>query len=157
MLWFDDIKTGTVVDLGAHEFKAEEIVGFAMKFDPQPFHVSEAAGKASHFGGLAASGWHSAAVWQMLFTRYRNSLRADAAQRGEAIPPEALLPGVSDLRWQKPVLAGDTLAYRVIIGDTTIHTTDPGWGVVVAVADGTNQRGELAFRMTARWFVKVRA
>jgi acyl dehydratase len=156
VLWFDDIETGVAIDLGDHQFTAEEIIRFAVKFDPQPFHVSEVAGKASHFGGLAASGWHSAAVWQALFTRYRNASRARTSARDKSVPPDTLSPGVSDVRWFKPVLAGDTLSYRVTFAEKAIHPTDPGWGAVLARAEGINQRGELAFQMIVRWFVKVR-
>ncbi len=157
MLWFDDIAVGAVTDLGTHHFAAEDIVRFARAFDPQPFHVSEEAGRASIFGGLAASGWQSAAIWQSLMETHEAAERAAAVAAGAAVPPAALMPGVTDLRWLKPVLAGDTIAYRTTVTEKTLSDANPGWGVVRSRAEGFNQRGELVFHLTARRYAKLRA
>ncbi len=63
MKFFEDIRVGETADIGRHTFTAEDIKAFAARFDPQPFHVDEAAAARSHFGRLCASGWHTACVW----------------------------------------------------------------------------------------------
>jgi len=155
-LWFDDIETGATVELGSHHFDADGIIRFARAFDPQPFHVSEEAGKASIFGGLAASGWQSAAIWQWLTVAHEVAARGAAAARGEPVPPDVLMPGITDLRWLKPVLAGDTISYRTIVTGKALSETNAGWGVVRARAEGFNQRGDLVFHLTARRFAKLK-
>ena len=121
-------------DLGQHLFTAEDIVRFARQFDPQPFHLSEEAGRASLFGGLAASGWHTASAW----TRRMRELPGGNPER---------LVGFVDLRWLKPVLAGDVLTYSTRILGT--ETTEAG-EVVTRENRAINQRGEVAFQFTSR-------
>jgi acyl dehydratase len=157
MPWFDDFEIGALTDLGQHHFAADAIIGFGQTFDPQPFHVSEVAGKASLFGGLAASGWQTAAIWQSLLARHEADTRLKAVETGMPQPPDTLTPGASDVRWLKPVLSGDTISYRVTIKEKTLSEANPGWGVVVARGEGFNQRGELVFHLDQRRFAKIRA
>jgi hypothetical protein len=93
MRYFEDMSVGERTELGSHTFTAEEIKAFAQKFDPQRFHVDEAAAAASHFGRLCASGWHTAAVYMRLFVAFERR-EADAARaRGETPGAMARRPG----------------------------------------------------------------
>ena len=84
MKFWEDIAVGERAELGRHTFTAEDIKAFARRFDPQPFHLDEAAAARSHFGALCASGWHTASMWMRLMVEYQN--REDDARRarGEA-------------------------------------------------------------------------
>lgn len=154
MQWLEDIVVGTVIDLGIHHFTADEIIAFARDFDPQPFHLDEAAGRASLFKGLAASGWHTTAVWQRLMTTYEARTRAEA---GVTVTPPVHMTPVDNLRWLKPTLAGDTLYYRLIIEEVDPPVSSDGWGLVTYRAEGFNQRDERLFELVGRTFAKSRA
>ena len=93
--YFEDLPPGTVLEFGGVEMTEEEIVGFAKRYDPQPFHVDREAGKASIFGGLCASGWNTTAVMMRMWV-------------DNYLSPEASLgsPGIDELRWLKPCLPG---------------------------------------------------
>jgi acyl dehydratase len=155
MPWFEDVRVGATIELGAHTFTSEEIVRFARAFDPQPFHLDPEAAAASHFGGLVASGWHTAAVWMKLRVA---QLAARAAERGINEPLEAFgpSPGFQDLRWLRPVRAGDTIRYTTRAADKRALATRPQWGLVTSRNEGFNQRGELAFAFTGHVFVRLR-
>lgn len=154
MQWLDEIVVGAIIDLGAHQFTAAEIIAFARDFDPQPFHLDEAAGRASLFKGLAASGWHTTAVWQGLMTAYEAETRATAGI--DTAPPVVQLP-VEGLRWMRPTLAGDALRYRITILDVADRPDTSGWGIVTYRAEGINQRDEPVFQLVGRTFAKARA
>ena len=83
MKFFEDIRVGETSEIGRHTFTAEDIKTFAARFDPQPFHLDEAAGARSHFGGLCASGWHTACVWMRLLIDYRRREDDERRARGE--------------------------------------------------------------------------
>lgn len=153
MQWLEDIVVGSVIDLGTHHFTAEEIIAFASDFDPQPFHLDEEAGRASLFKGLAASGWHTTAVWQRLMTIYEANARAAASI--DATPP-ATMPPVDSLRWLRPTLAGDTLRFQVTIEGIAPQHAHDGWGLVTYRAEGLNQREERLFELTGRTFARFR-
>jgi acyl dehydratase len=110
--YFEDLVIGETEELGSHTFTADDIVGFARQFDPQPFHVDAEAARGSLFGALCASGWHTASVWMKRMVGYRERTRADALARGERPARLGPSPGFSNLKWVKPVYAGDTIAYR---------------------------------------------
>lgn len=123
----DFLLIGKTVELGSHTFTAEEIKAFARKYDPQPFHVDEDAAKASVLGGLCASGWHSCAMWMRYNLQMRQDLIA-GSWKGEG--PEPVFgpsPGFTDLKWLKPVYAGDTITFtRKAIAHRALATR-PGW------------------------------
>jgi len=152
-MWFEDVEIGAVTPLGSHHFSADEIIRFASAFDPQPFHLSEAAGKASVFGGLAASGWHTAAIWQQLMTRHAI---AERERQAGAAPPMVLLSETQDLRWLKPVLAGDTITYRLTVLAKASAAGAPGWGRITTRGEGVNQADALVFHLTVDRFAKMR-
>jgi acyl dehydratase len=102
----DDYRPGAVFPLGVHTVTAEEIVEFARRYDPQPYHLSQEAGSQSFFNGLVASGWHTASIWMGLYVR---ALLEGAQVQGS--------PGVDELRWYAPVRPGDRLVGEVEVLD----------------------------------------
>lgn len=156
MKFFEDITPGQRLELGHHSFTPEEIKTFAAAFDPQPFHMDEARAAESHFGRLCASGWHSATIWMKLFVRYAERVRREAAQVGTPVPHFGPSPGFEDLRWLKPVYAGDTIAYSLAFTDKRESRSHPGWGIVTMLAEGRNEAGELAISFKPSVFVQRR-
>jgi acyl dehydratase len=136
MMWWEDFRVGDSSDMGSHTFSAEEILAFGRQFDPQPFHSDAEAATASVFGGLIASGWHTCAVgMRLICEQYLNR----AASLGS--------PGVSDIRWLKPVRPGDTLAYRRTVLEARASASRKGVGLVKHRWEAVNQKGELVLTM----------
>jgi acyl dehydratase len=141
MRFFDDIRIGDKVTIGSHLFTAEEIKTFAGQYDPQPFHLDETLARQSHFGALVASGWHTAAQWMRNMVAYRKGEADAMRRRGEPVPVIGPSPGFKDMRWLKPVFAGDTIAYTTEAIEMRVSKTRPEWGLVRLLNSGTNQRG----------------
>jgi acyl dehydratase len=157
MKFFEDIRVGEASDIGRHTFTAEEIKAFAGRFDPQPFHLDEAAGARSHFGALCASGWHTACVWMRLLINYRRREDEQRRARGEAVAQLGPSPGFRDLKWLKPVHAGDTISYATEVVETRPLNTRPGWGIIFVRNVGVNQRGEPVISFVSSAFVERRS
>lgn len=147
-LFYEDKKVGDAAALGAHTFTRESIIAFALLYDPQPFHLSEEAGKASIYGSLIASGWHTASVCMRLLIDWRDRVRAERAALGEALPQLGLSPGFRDMRWLAPVRAGDTVAYSTRV-ESLRKTRRPQWGLVTSRNIGLNQHGAEVFVFTS--------
>ena len=156
MRFFEDLKVGQRRDIGSFTFTAEDIKRFAAQFDPQPFHLDEEAGRNSLFGGLAASGWHVGSVCMKLLVADNQRLAQLARERGEEVAIGGPSPGFRELRWLKPVLAGDTISFAGEIESLRISSSRPEWGIIQSRNTGTNQRGELAFSFLASAFVPRR-
>lgn len=134
-LSFEDFTTGRVFMLGPVSMTREDVIEFAQEFDPQPMHLDEEAGKASILGGLAASGWHTAAIsMRMMF----DSFVARSTSQGS--------PGIERLEWKKPVLVGDTLTGRATVTGARLLRSRPGLGIAQFENEIENQRGELVCR-----------
>lgn len=146
-----DAEIGAVRDLGPYAFDAQSIVAFARAYDPQAFHLDDAAAKRTHFGGLCASGWHTAAAYmnRLLTTRARD--HAYTASRGP-VPEAGPSPGFKNLRWLKPVYAGDTVRYSARLTGKRASGSRPGWGLAFARNTGVNQRGEPVFSFDSAVF-----
>ena len=157
MRYFEDVKIGHRRELGSFTFTADLIKKFAVQFDPQSFHLDEEAGRKSVFGGLAASGWHVSAVYMKLSVAAVQREVAEMIARGEKPIASGPSPGFRDLKWLKPVLAGDTLAYASEVVETRELESRPQWGIVYFQNSGINQRGELAFSFVASLFVPRRS
>lgn len=155
-MFFDDLSIGLRRELGSYAFTAENITSFAKKFDPQAFHLDAEAGKAVGFGGLAASGWHIGSACMSLLVADSKRRAEQEAARGE--PPSAWgpSPGFRELRWIKPVLAGDTVSYASVIEGLRPSASRPQWGLVNARTTGTNQRGESVYSFLATGFAPRR-
>jgi acyl dehydratase len=156
MRFFDDIAIGQRRELGSFIFTADAIKKFARQFDPQRFHLDEEEGRKSLFGGLAASGWHVGSVCMKLLVADGQRLAEEALARGEKIAVWGPSPGFRDLRWIKPVLAGDTISFASEVESVRSSEKRPEWGIVQARNTGTNQRGELVFSFLATAFVPRR-
>jgi acyl dehydratase len=156
MHFFEDIVIGQRRELGSFIFTAEDIKRFATQFDPQRFHLDEEAGRNSLFGGLAASGWHVGSVCMKLLVADGQLQAKEAAARGEQVAVWGPSPGFRELRWIKPVLAGDTIAYASEVESLRTSEKRPEWGILQARNTGTNQRGEVVFSLLATAFVPRR-
>jgi acyl dehydratase len=156
MFFFEEIEIGQQRQLGSFTFTAELIKKFAAQFDPQPFHLDEEAGRKSLFGGLAASGWHVGSVCMKMLVANRQREVAQARARGEEVAVWGPSPGFRELRWLKPVLAGDTISFASEIESLRVSERRPEWGILQARNTGTNQRGELVFSFQATAFVPRR-
>jgi acyl dehydratase len=99
MIYLDDLEIGQTTYFGSYEVTRDEVIEFARKYDPQPFHLSDEAAAKTHFGRLAASGWHTCAMSMAVIARH--VVATEQAGLGS--------PGVDELRWLKPVFPGDTL------------------------------------------------
>lgn len=117
---FEAVEVGATASFGSYEVTREEVVEFAAAYDPQPFHVDEEAAADSPFGGLIASGWHTAAMTERMLVDH---FLAEAGAVGS--------PGIDDLRWRRPVRPGDTLSVELEVTDTEPWDEDRG---LVAVA-----------------------
>jgi acyl dehydratase len=138
MRYFEDFNAGDVFELGEARMDEAEMVEFARKYDPQPFHVDAHAASESSFGGLIASGWHTAGVYMGLLVR---GLLHDVASLGAG--------GLEELRWLKPVRPGDVLRGRLTILSKRASEKSPARGTLVGVGELFNQQGERVFFM--RW------
>ncbi|MBU44819.1 MAG: dehydratase [Spirochaetaceae bacterium] len=130
MIYFEDMEPGMEYELGSYNVTEAEILEFAKKYDPQPFHINHQAAQESMFGGLIASGWHTASICMRL---YVDAILNKAASLGS--------PGVDQLRWKRPVRPGDTLTGRFKI--TECKPFRPGVGIVKGTAELKNQDGKL--------------
>jgi acyl dehydratase len=133
---FEDLTPGRVFDLGTTVVDHDEMLAFARRFDPQPFHVDEAAAAASLFGGLAASGWFTAALWMRL---YADAVLAGSTSLGS--------PGGEDIAWPAPVFAGDELRGTVEVLDARRSASRPGLGLV-RLRGGMHRGDVVVFRST---------
>ena len=136
LYYWEDLQPGSMRELGSVQPSAEDIKEFAEQFDPQPFHVDEAAGRRSIFGNLCASGWHTCALAMRLtvdnFLRESSSLGS---------------PGLESLRWLKPVYPDDTLTLRHTILESRPLRTRPDVGLVRSRWEMVNQNGEKVLEM----------
>ncbi|GLH82236.1 acyl dehydratase [Bradyrhizobium sp. SSBR45G] len=156
MRFFEDLKVGQRRELGSYTFTADEIKRFARQFDPQRFHLDEEEGRNSLFGGLAASGWHVGSIYMKLIVADNQRLAEIARSRGEPVAVGGPSPGFRELRWLKPVLAGDTITFSSEVDSLRASASRPQWGILQARNTGINQRGELVFSVLASAFVPRR-
>ena len=145
LLHDQDFTVGREFALGPYPVTKDEVIGFAREFDPQPFHLDEAAAKASIFGGLCASGWHSCAMlMRMMCDAYLNN----TASLGSS--------GLSEVKWLKPVFVGETLAGKMTVLSARISAKRPGMGIVECRWDLRNDKGEKKVEETGIHFIGVR-
>lgn len=134
--YFEDYIPGDVHELGTRTVTEAEIIDFAKQFDPQYFHVDPEKAKASRFGGIIASGWHTASLVMRVYVDQYLSHVAGMAS-----------PGVDEIRWPNPVRPGDTLSVRVTVLEARASRTKPDRGIVRARVEAFNQRGEAVMSM----------
>ena len=141
MRYWEDFRIGDVVEVGPVTVTEDEIIEFATRFDPQPFHIDPDAAEQTPFGGLIASGWHTTALFMGMFVR---AALLDTASLGS--------PGVDEIRWTAPVRPGDTLSGRSTVTDVQPSAKDPRRGTVFTTNEVFNQDGVLVLRLKARGF-----
>ena len=136
--YWEDFPVGSVREFGAMLVTREAVLAFASQFDPQPFHLDDAAAEASLFGKLSASGWHTCAMaMRMMCDGYLLS----SASLGS--------PGIDNLKWHKPVYPGDTLSARFTVLESRAMASRPDVGLIRSLSEVLNQHGEVVQSMEA--------
>jgi acyl dehydratase len=144
--YFEDYAPGATYEVGSVSVDQASIVAFAKEFDPQPFHVDPVAAAAGPYGGLIASGWHTAAlVMRVLVANY---LSAESSLGS---------PGMDEIRWLYPVRPGDTLRVRATVTEARRSLSKPDRGVLKTLIEAVNQDGQTVMRATGINFVRARA
>ncbi len=136
---FEDFEIGHTHELGEVEVTEAEIIDFATRYDPQPFHLDVEAAKDSPFGGLIASGWHTTALYMRLL--------ADGLLNGSSSQGAS---GMEELRWLAPVRPGDTLRARYTVEDATPSATKPNRGTIHFLSEMVNQDDIVVLSMRGR-------
>jgi acyl dehydratase len=156
MAFYEEMEVGQRRELGSYTFTADAIKKFAAKYDPQRFHLDEEEGRKSLFGGLAASGWHVGSVCMKMIIADAQRQTRETMARGEKVAIWGPSPGFRDLRWIRPVLAGDTVTFSTGVESKRLSDSRPGWGILQARSSGVNQRGEEVYSIRATAFVPLR-
>ncbi|HEX2590977.1 MAG TPA: MaoC family dehydratase [Rhizomicrobium sp.] len=149
--YFEDIAIGAKRTSGSYTFTGEDIIRFAQKYDPQPFHIDLVAAKNGPFGELVASGWHTVSVWMKLTIESR-ALDGNAGGTVRA----GVSPGFEDLQWSKPVRSGTTLFYSSEVIEKVELKSRPEWGIVKSRNEARDADGELYMRFIGKGFVARR-
>jgi len=140
-LYLEDLVAGQRFTSGAHEMTAEAIKTFARQFDPQPFHLDDVAAQDTFFHGLAASGWHTAAVTMRLLVESDMTLAGGVIGAG------------GELTWPRPTRPGDVLTLESLVLAVTASKSKPERGLVTVHSRTLNQKGEVVQDMTSRMLV----
>jgi acyl dehydratase len=143
--WFEDYRPGLVLEFGSAAVDEAEVIEFARRFDPQPFHIDAEAAARGSFGGLIASGWHTGGLMMRLLVEHYLSPVASLGS-----------PGIDELRWLAPVRPGDMLSVRVTILEARRSQSKPDRGLVRALMEVLNQRREVVMSMKALNFMLCR-
>jgi acyl dehydratase len=146
MIYFEDLEVGAETEFGTYEVTREEVLEFAEKYDPQPFHLSDEAAAKTHFGRIAASGWHTAAMVMAVIARH--IVKHEQAGLGS--------PGIDELRWKKPVYPGDTLQVRGEILEKTPSRSKPEIGSFRTRTTVTNQAGDVVMTFVSIVLIRRR-
>jgi acyl dehydratase len=142
--YFEDLVVGSVLETASMTVSEQEIIEFATRFDPQYFHIDKAAAEKSMYGGLIASGWHSAAIAMRLMV----DTRVQSAGLGS--------PGIDELRWIKPVRPGDTVRVRWTLIEARLSKTKPDRGLTRSKCELINQNDEIVMSYVGMGFIKRR-
>jgi acyl dehydratase len=143
--YFEDYVTGSVHEFGSITIDEREVIEFARRYDPQPFHTDPDAARRTAFGGVIASGWHTAGLMMRLVVDHYLSHVASLAS-----------PGVDDLRWAQPVRPGDTLSVRATTLETRRSRSKPDRGIVSTLFEVLNQRGDVVMSLKAMNMLRAR-
>ena len=146
MLYYEDIEVGVVRRFGSKEVVREEVIDFASKYDPQPFHLDDEAAAQTYFGRLSASGWHTGAM--MMRMMVDDMKQHEQAGLGS--------PGIEDLRWLKPVYPGDTLCCESEILEKRRSGSRPEMGIIQSRMTVFNQHDEPVMTMRSAGLIRVR-
>ena len=146
MQYFEDLEVGTKASFGQYEVTREEVMEFAGRYDPQPFHLDDDAAAKTHFGRLSASGWHTCAMtMRMMVDQFS---KEKAASLGS--------PGIDELRWLKPVYPGDTLRVEAELLEKRQSKSKPSMGLTKSRQTVFNQHDEPVLTMISNGMIQVR-
>jgi acyl dehydratase len=146
MQYFEDIAVGATARFGAYEVTREEVMDFARKYDPQPFHLDDEAAAKTHFGRLSASGWHTCAmVMSMVVANLAKNAQAGLGS-----------PGIDELRWLKPVYPGDTLSCETEVLEKRVSASRPEMGLFKSRMTVRNQDGVAVMTMLSNGMIATR-
>ena len=143
--WFEDYDVGGTYTLGTFSLTEAEIVDFATRFDPQPFHIDRAAAAASPYGGIIASGWHTGSSVMRLMV---NEFISSCAGLGS--------PGLDEIRWLKPVRPEMPLTVRITIQEARVSQSKPDRGFIKHFLEALNETGEPVMTIRGMGMVRVR-
>jgi acyl dehydratase len=147
-------RLGVTVELGSHTFEPEAIKAFGRKYDPQPFHVDEEMAKRSVLGGLCASGWHTAAAWMKC--NIESGAGTDGEWDGPGPRPQfGPSPGFRNLKWLKPVYAGETVRYTRTALEHRALVSRPGWRMLSLRGEGFDSKGDKVLEFDSAVLVQV--
>jgi acyl dehydratase len=146
LIYFEDLEIGTKASFGRYEVTREEVLEFARKYDPQPFHLSDEAAAQTHFGRISASGWHTCAMTMAMLV----ANLSDRKQAGLGSP------GQDELRWHKPVYPGDVLRVETELLEKTRSRSRPEMGSMKSKIRVYNQDDQLVMSMTGIGLIRVR-
>jgi len=136
MLYFEDMEVGQKAAFGSYKVTREEIIEFAEKYDPQPFHLSDEGAQGTHFGKLSASGWHTASMCMAMLVE--NMKDRKSASLGS--------PGLEELQWKRPVHAGDTLRVETEVIETRRSKSRPEMGLTKNRIQVFNQNDDVVMQ-----------
>ncbi|MBO9498432.1 MAG: MaoC family dehydratase [Novosphingobium sp.] len=145
-LYYEDLEVGSIRRFGHYQVTREEVLDFARKYDAQPFHLSDEGAAATHFGRLAASGWHTCSMTMAMMVEHA------------AVEPRSSLGalGIDELRWLKPVYPGDVLSCEMALLDKRRSRSKPGLGILNLRMTTFNQHGEAVLAMKPITLVRAR-
>ena len=146
MQYFEDIEVGRTASFGSYAVTREEVMDFAAKYDPQPFHLSDEAAAQTHFGRLSASGWHTCAmVMSMVVANLKENQQAGLGS-----------PGIDELKWVKPVYPGDTLRCETEILEKRVSASRPEMGIFKSRMRVFNQDDGMVMTFVSNGLVATR-
>ncbi|MCT8002581.1 MaoC family dehydratase [Sphingomonas sanguinis] len=146
MIWLEDMVVGDVARFGTCHVDRDEVIAFAARYDPQPFHLSDEAAAATHFGRLSASGWHTASMTMAMIVAYYRDIGFQSLGS----------PGIDELRWLKPVYPGDTLRCETRVLETRRSASRPDMGFVVSDLTVYNQDDVAVMRFRPTVMIRAR-
>lgn len=146
MQFYEDLAVGQKQAFGRYEVTREEVIEFASKYDPQPFHLDDEAAAATHFGRLSASGWHTCAMTMAMLVE---NLKANR-QAGLGSP------GIDQLRWKRPVFPGDTLRCESVVIEKRRSGSRPEMGIFKSSLTVFNQNDEPVLEMVSNGLISTR-
>ncbi len=144
-MWFEDIPLGHHTELGRYTFTEDAIIEFARQYDPQPFHIDRAAAAKSVYGGIIASGWHTACVWMKLMMEYRARHPLPGEKQTSLVSP-----GFRDMRWFKPVRPGMTLSYSTETAAKLDWKSRPELGLLESLNEARDEQDGVVMSFVGR-------
>jgi acyl dehydratase len=144
-MYFEDYQVGQTSTFGAYEVSEKEVKEFASKYDPQFFHLNDEAAKASLFGGLCASGWHTGAMFMRMLI---DNMPEDNGSLGS--------PGINNLRWIKPVYPGYILSVKSCVKECRLSKSKPGVGLICVDYEVVNQHDLVVMTLESNAFIRCK-